>query len=818
MTQQRYQRLDGSQPMHPPLYDEIQPTPPMEQFEIEDGESSSNLHLSNTRHRLLGRASLITKKFASNINRGVIRPVTQMIDPIYEGYKYFNMQYEQAILKLGNPLVVKRLLYVFFIMLFIFFLTKYNVDGSGQSSGGAFSLGKLYDIEKLAESFESMVDVKTMKEHLEYFLSMPHLAGTKGDLALARYMESYMKNNGIRTIDFNEIGSFVNYPSNYDHTYVRLNDGSFQAQLLEKPEGAANDAMQYHSYNPNAMNTNGEIRGQYIYANYGTEEDFQKLKDGAIDLAEKILLVRYGGSIPNSNKVKLGKKYGAAAIIFISNSFETGDGVVHDDIIERVNVGLERFSTGDVLTPGWSSGEGYVIRLPWFKSETTAKIPTVPISYKDGQELLKRLKKGVKFGKQYSGASEEIQIAMKITNEQREVHPIWNVVGSIEGREQPEKGLIIGASRDSTCFGTMGTNTGLVILMELIKIFTALQRKFNWSPSRSIYFASFDGSEYNLAGLTEWIESRQEQLKRQGFAYIDLSDLVTGDILEVKSHPFLKKMIKDVLGKVSNGDSKSLLDLLKSQNSGNEFISNNFVELKNYIPFINLLNIPAIEVKFSGTKPYPKSSCMDNFQHFEKAKIDPDMKNHKLIVQVLSRLILELAEQPLIPYNINDLATDMMSYIKDIENYTNEVFGNDEKSDKPAMEFVRLENSIQTLMSAAERFQQWSSRWKLFVVESGDVEPSLLAMNRWKENDNLVDFNSKFISDYPQKYRPGYVNLLFGVSFGAPESVEKGDTRQWNTFPSIRDYLDTKQYTRALNDLRTLSNLMEEAASEILRP
>lgn len=169
----------------------------------------------------------MTKKFANNFNNSIIHPVLQIIDPIYEGYKYFQQKYEQNILKLGNPLVVKRLLYVLFIMIVIFFVTKHNVnDGVNGTSGGTFSAGKFYNIDKLSSSVDDFISAKLMKENLEYFSSMSHITGSNGDLTLARYIETYMHNNGIRIMDMNQLQSYTNYPVyNEKDTYLKLASG-----------------------------------------------------------------------------------------------------------------------------------------------------------------------------------------------------------------------------------------------------------------------------------------------------------------------------------------------------------------------------------------------------------------------------------------------------------------------------------------------------------------------------------------------------------------------------------------------------------------
>lgn len=179
----------------------------MEQFEIDDPQLP---------------ASGLLVKFANNFNTRILRPVTRIIDPIYEGYKYFQMQYERSILKLGNPLVVKRLLYVSFVMVIVFGITKYSDNDSiSGASVGAFTRGRFYDIDKVGESITHFIDPKEMKEHLEYFSSIPHITGTKGDLALAKYVQSFFKNNGLHHVELNELESFTNYPDK-TKTYLKV--------------------------------------------------------------------------------------------------------------------------------------------------------------------------------------------------------------------------------------------------------------------------------------------------------------------------------------------------------------------------------------------------------------------------------------------------------------------------------------------------------------------------------------------------------------------------------------------------------------------
>lgn len=802
-------------PNEPPAYDyvgsdsDLENPTSMEQFEILDEDPGEE----HKQRNIFKRASLATKKIACGLNNRVVRPIAQAMDPIYETLNYINMQYEKSILRVGNPLVVKRLLYILFVLLVVIFITRQSkTDGIHGISGGTFSSGKFYDMDKLGNTLRDYVDESFMKENLEYFSSMPHISGSTGDLTLAKYIKTYMHDCGASVIEFDEFRSFINYPDqDTKKTYVKLSDGLISAKLKE---GDLSD-LEYLSYSPNALNTNEELDAPFVFANYGTSEDLRKLEEHNINIKGHILVLKYGGAIPEANKVLLAHKNGAKAVIFITPSYTygpEGKESVRDDVIEKINVGLSRFSAGDILTPGWSSDDLYVTRIPWFKSNSTPKIPTIPISWRDGMNFIKALgQDGVKFGEnEFSGIGKNDpshRIKLRITNKDRSTRQIWNVVGLIQGREQSEKGVIIGASRDVSCFGTMQANTGSIILIELVKIFTALQRRYNWSPSRSIYFVSFDASEYNLAGLSEWIEKRKDALSKNGYAYIDLSDAVSGDDLLIKSHPFFHSLIKSALKEVGSHlkDGNSLYDLYRSQHEGSDEISNNMIEERNYIPFINIVNIPSLEIKFTG-KDFPKRSCADNFAYFEDAKIDPSMKKHKSLVELLGLILLKLSEDPIIPYDFPNLALKLLQYTDDLENYSNVALQTYDSNVKPIIKFHSMRKALQELSKTAVIFQDWGDNWRGYMRESSDLEPSVLAMNRWKINDDMVAFNSHFIIKELTKRRAGYANILFGVSFNAPDN--DNSDYEWNSFPTIRDFLDKNDFGHAQNEINQLASLL----------
>lgn len=817
-----YQPLHSGEaiPAFPPAYEDREPlasenftSPHMEQFEIDEDE----VYEPVSRESLLKRTIFATKKAVFSIKNQFGGPFKRCFDPISEGYAYFNMKYELLILKLGNPLVVKRLIYVFFVILIINLVTKTeNSEGVNGASGGAFSLGKFYDVDMLANTMKQYIEAFSLKENIEYLSSMPHFAGTTGDLTLARYVESYFNNNGIQVIDFHELDCFLNYPKR-DGTYLKTTDGSFSATLHE----GDGDEMQNLAFNPTSPSTKGEITAKYVYANHGDPKDFVKLENARVLVKDCIVLMHYGGSTPEPNKVLAATKLGAKAVVFISPSIEYA-GKLHEDMIQRVNVGLTRVSYGDVLTPGWSSHSNYFGSQAWDNLETTAKIPTIPILWKDGSELIKRLGKfGAHFGDEfYSGdKSEKNELKLSILHEERNTHLIWNVVGSIRGREQADKGIIFGAARDSTGYGAATSASSTATLLELVKVFTSLQRRYDWYPSRTIYFASFDATEYNLGGSGEWMEEKRQQLAEEGYAYIDVSDIATGDDLTIKANPLVLSIIRDELKHVELTDSqkskhqgmKTLYDLYKEQHEGKDLFSNNMIEYKNYLPFINAINIPSIDIGFRG-QDVPVGSALDNFHNMDKT-FDSSMKQHIQIVELLARIGLRLAEDPMLSFDFVELANRFVDYQKDLESYVNEMKA--EFSANVELDFGGLLKAIKTFKDNLNQLDEFRTHWKDFIKSTSSLEPAMLANSRKALNDRMMDFSYKFISQDKQHTRIGYQNYLFGVPYDAPPS-EFG-MHEWNTFLFVRDHASLGDFTGVQNEINRIAELITSVSESSFR-
>lgn len=248
------------------------------------------------------------------------------------------------------------------------------------------------------------------------------------------------------------------------------------------------------------------------YANFGSRDDFKHLENQGINMTGSIALVRYYGSATDrAQKVRAAELAGAIGCVIYSDPAEDGflQGPVYpegrympQDGVQRGSVAMTSWIVGDPLSPGWASLPEEQRRDSKENNPALNNIPSIPLAWRDAQKLLQALKGhgmrlddgwgkgGVPDVEWWSG--DQTSPIVHLRNEQDEVErrPIYNVLGTITGIEQPEKSIIVGNHYDSWCFGAGDPSGGTAVLLEVVRIFGEL-RKVGWRPLRSIEFAAW---------------------------------------------------------------------------------------------------------------------------------------------------------------------------------------------------------------------------------------------------------------------------------------------------------------------------------------
>ena len=77
--------------------------------------------------------------------------------------------------------------------------------------------------------------------------------------------------------------------------------------------------------------------------------------------------------------------------------------------------------------------------------------------------------------------------------------------------------------------------------------------------------------------------------------------------------------------------------------------------------FQDIVGTSSIDMFFHGVA-YPYHSCYDNFAWMKRFG-DPDWVYHKMMGEVWALMILELADRPILPFNMEAYATAITGYV-----------------------------------------------------------------------------------------------------------------------------------------------------------
>jgi N-acetylated-alpha-linked acidic dipeptidase len=330
----------------------------------------------------------------------------------------------------------------------------------------------------------------------------PHVAGTPEGKAVAAELERTLTAMGLAT----EVRSYDVYLSYPRQIAIRLT----QPERRELPVSEAADPRDPDTANPRLMpgfvaySASGDVTAPVVYVNYGLPTDYAALEAKGIAVRGKIALARYG-KVHRAVKVHAAEQRGAVGILIYSDPAD--DGAAQGEVwpegpwrapsfVQRGNAKYSWFWHGDPLTPGVAAS-ATAKRLDPRLAPTLPKIPAAVLSAAAGQQIRARLS-----GAGPGPAVVEMDVAM--TNGLR---PIYDVLARIEGKEEPDREVILGTHHDAWTFGGVDPGSAAASVLELARAFSEL-RKSGWQPRRSIVFAFWDAEEYGLIGSTEYAEDR----------------------------------------------------------------------------------------------------------------------------------------------------------------------------------------------------------------------------------------------------------------------------------------------------------------------
>ena len=653
---------------------------------------------------------------------------------------------------------------------------------------------------------------KAAEADFDVMTAEPHHTGSPYEIKLADYVAGQFKSFGIESEKY-EYSVLLPWPGQRridivapDQVKLEVEEEKIRGdQWADKP----GILPAYNAYSPS-----GDVTGEIVYVNYGIPADYETLQKLGIDVKGKIVLARYGGSW-RGIKPKVAAEHGAIACIIYSDPHEDGytQGDVYPDgpfrawgMIQRGSVmDMPRYP-GDPSTPDRPSKAG-VERIPMDKIETLAPIPVQPMSYRDGIEILKRLKGPVapeawrgSLPITYHIGPGPAKVHMKLQMDYAQRRLI-NVVGRIAGAVAPDEWVIVGSHRDAWTFGASDSVSGHVSMMAVARAMGDMMKK-GWRPRRSVLFVSWDGEEQGLLGSTEWVEDLAAELKAKAAIYMNrdagAGGLNFGGSAVHSLTPFMHELAQSI---EPEGESKTLYDgwlaRVREQSparEGQPIVKTPPVGAlgsgSDYTAFLDHVGIASMDMGLNGRGgDGTYHSTYDNPTWFKKF-IDPQFKYSVLASQVTGVALLRLADAEILPFDYESYGRQILEYVGEIEQQAVKASAEDARkvdfaglraaADAFAQAGAAIRTRGETLLSAPDKSELARINRRLMMAERDLIDPA-----------GLPD-------------RPWYRHVIYAPGLYTGYGVK--------TIPGVREAIDAGNFTRAAEQARVTIRALQRAA------
>ncbi|ESU15248.1 hypothetical protein FGSG_08141 [Fusarium graminearum PH-1] len=559
-------------------------------------------------------------------------------------------------------------------------------------------------------------------------------------------------------------------------TLNRADGSAHEVQRLEdalEVDAQTNNPNEQPAYH--ALSGSGKVNAEYVYVGRGSREDYQKLKDLGVELEGKIALAQYGGA---NRGVKI--KNAEDGEITEANGYLPYPGSTR----------WGSLSFGDPSTIGYASTKDAPRRdiTPY-----GPKIPSIPISPRDGLQLLHALDghglsaetvnrtnyKGAFSNVTYhSGPAPGATLNLVNIMDAR-LEPAWDVIASINGTN-PDEYVIIGNHRDGwTGGGAADAVSGGSLLVEMAKAFGKLVEK-GWKPRRTIILASWDAEEFGLMGSTEWVEDHLPELIEKTVAYINLDTAVSGPRAEIVGSGEIQTIAIETMKKVifpeGYGAGPTLYDawfnategVLPAMGSGSDyaaFYHNGISSVRIHLPLANSL--------------YDTHHWMTNYA-------DPGFHLHAAMGQFVTLLTYHIADDPLIPWDMPHAGSALRDIFEDLEEKLEDRFS------EYTVDLSPLDDAVSAFEAACKHIDTLA---KQAVALNDNVLLGVV-------NTKFRQFSRGFAS---AGLLPGRFSFYNVVSAPGLDSGYGADV-----FPAIQDSLDQGNLTQA-------EEWVERSAKAVLR-
>ncbi|KQK09681.1 probable glutamate carboxypeptidase LAMP1 isoform X2 [Brachypodium distachyon] len=582
--------------------------------------------------------------------------------------------------------------------------------------------------------FLSLGSNDTAAAHLRALTIRPHLAGTPANALAAEHVVSTLSSLSFPT-RVTPYSVLLSYPVHRSLSLSAPGRATTAFALVQDayPDDPSAAASAEAVPTFLAYAASGSAAAEVVYANYGRTEDYADLASRGVNVTGKVALARYG-KVYRGDIVKNAHEAGAAAAVIYTDAKDYALGKTFPDGPWMPPTGVQVGSTfkgvGDPTTPLWASSEGCerVSVAEAMATDDMPGIPALPVSGRDGQEILQLIGgdvapedwQGSDGAPVYRlGPGPAVLNLTYIGNET--MATIQNVISVIEGKEEPDRYVILGNHRDAWTFGAADPNSGTATLLELAQRLSELQKK-GWRPRRTIILCNWDAEEYGLIGSTEWVEENRAMLTLRTVAYLNVDIAVSSSGFDVSATPQLDQLLKQASKQVQNPDNgtESLYDLWMASD-GSPLIGRLGGGGSDYSAFVQHIGIPSIDISIGSA------------------------------ASIWGLVALKLSDEEILPFNYSSYVAELENGAVDINERVLGMPVSVSPLHKSIKEFNRAVIKVDSELKVLQTWKVWSP-WRNNPMRVRDL------------NDRLMMTERAFTDREGLFGRPWYKHMIYAPS------------------------------------------------------
>ncbi|XP_054201957.1 inactive N-acetylated-alpha-linked acidic dipeptidase-like protein 2 isoform X7 [Homo sapiens] len=435
------------------------------------------------------------------------------------------------------------------------------------------------------------------------FRNLVQLYKNEDDTEISKKIKTQWTSLGLEDVQFVNYSVLLDLPGPSPSTVTLSSSGQcFHPNGQPCSEEARKDSSQDLLYSYAAYSAKGTLKAEVIDVSYGMADDLKRIRK-IKNVTNQIALLKLG-KLPLLYKLSSLEKAGFGGVLLYIDPCDLPKTVnpSHDTFMVSLNPG------GDPSTPGYPSVE---IRVVSMQVQTVTKLKTVT-----------------------------------------------NVVGFVMGLTSPDRYIIVG-SHHHTAHSYNGQEwaSSTAIITAFIRALMSKVKR-GWRPDRTIVFCSWGGTAFGNIGSYEWGEDFKKVLQKNVVAYISLHSPIRGNSsLYPVASPSLQQLVVE----------KNNFNCTRRAQCPETNISS--IQIQGDADyFINHLGVPIVQFAYEDIKTLEGPSFLSEARFSTRAtkieEMDPSFNLHETITKLSGEVILQIANEPVLPFNALDIALEVQNNLK----------------------------------------------------------------------------------------------------------------------------------------------------------